>query len=148
MENLPHHCIPEEIKTGSVYYFQEEGLSSNEPHYFIVLNRNPRTEEFLILVCASSQVDKRKRIVRFLGFPQKTLVIVSPSEYPTFKKESVIDCNSVFERTTQSLIDKLEKKQLKLCERLMPKEIIEKLISGTLASDQVSERVRKMLLGI
>ncbi len=148
MKNPLHYCISEKIETGSVYYFQEERLSSDEPHYFIVLNRNPRTEEFLILVSASSQVDKSKRIAKYLRFPEKTLVVVSPSEYPTFKKESVINCNSIFEKTTQSLIDKLEKKQLKLCERLMPKEIIEKLIGGTLASDQVSERVRKMLLGI
>ena len=148
MKSPTHYCIPEKIKTGSVYYFQEEGLSSDEPHYFIVLNINPCTEEFLILVCASSQVNKRKRIARSLRFPNKTLVVVSTSEYPIFKKESVIDCNSIFEKTIQSLTEKLEKDQLKPCERLMPKEIVEKLISGILASDQTSEKIRKMLLGI
>ncbi len=148
MENSSHSPISETVETGSVYYFKEERLSSSEPHYFIVLNKNPRTEEFLILVCTSSQVDKRKRIAKLLRFPEKTLVVVSPSEYPTFKKESVIDCNRIFEKTIQSLIDKLQKKQLKSCENLMPKEIIQKLISGTLASNQVSEKVRKMLLEI
>ena len=148
MGNLLHHCIPEKIETGSVYYFQEERLSSDEPHYFIVLNRNPRTEDFLMLVCASSQVDKRKRIARSLGFPKETLVVIPMSEYPTFKKESVIDCNRIFEKTIQSLIEKMENNQLKICEKLMPKEIVERIISGTLASDQVSERIRKMLLGI
>ncbi len=148
MENSPRFRISETIETGSVYYFEEEGFPSDEPHYFIVLNKNPRIEEFLILVCASSQVDKRKRIAKFLRFPEKTLVMVSPSEYPTFRKESVIDCNRIFEKTIQSLIDKLRKKQLKPCEKLMPNEIIQKLISGTLASNQVSEKVRKMLLEI
>lgn len=148
MENLSHSRISEKIETGSVYYFQDEGISSNEPHYFIVLNRNPRTEEFLILVCVSSQVDKRRRIAKFLKFPEKTLVIVSPSEYPRFTKESVVDCNRIFERTTQSLIDKLEKKKLKLCDQLMPKEVVQKLVSGTLASNLTSEKIRKMLLEI
>lgn len=148
MENSSRSHISETVETGSVYYFEEEGLSSSEPHYFIVLNKNPRSEEFLILVCASSQVDKRKRIAKFLRFPEKTLVVVFPSEYPTFKKESVIDCNRIFEKTIQSLIDKLEKRQLKPCENIIPKEIIQKLISGTLASNQTSEKVRKMLLEI
>ena len=148
MENPPRSRISETIETGSVYYFEEESLSSDEPHYFIVLNKNPRTEEFLMLVCASSQVEKRKRIAKFLRFSEKTLVVVTPSEYPTFKKDSVIDCNRIFEKTIQSLVEKLEKKQLKPCEELMPKEVIQKLTSGALASDLVSEKVRKMLLGI
>jgi hypothetical protein len=148
MEKSPHSRISETIETGSVYYFKEEELSSTEPHYFIVLNKNPRTEEFLMLVCASSQVEKRKRIAKYLRFPESTLVVVSPSEYSRFTKDSVVDCNRIFEKTIQSLIEKLEKGQLKLCETLMPKEVIQKLISGALASNQVSEKVRKMLLGI
>jgi len=148
MESSSRSRISETIETGSVYYFKEKGISSTEPHYFIVLNKNPRTEEFLMLVCASSQVEKRKRIIKFLGFPEKTLVVVSPSEYPTFTKDSVTDCNRIFEKTIQSLIEKLEKGQLQPCEALMPKEVVQKLISGALASNQVSEKVRKMLLGI
>lgn len=107
------HCISEKIETGSVYYFQEERLSSDEPHYFVVLNRNPHIEEFLILACISSQVEKRKRIAKFLRFPEETLVMVSPLKYSMLKKESVIDCNNIFERSIQSLIDKLEKNNLK-----------------------------------
>lgn len=148
MQHVSRSHISETIETGSVYYFEDEELSSQEPHYFIVLNKNPRTEEFLVLVCASSQVEKRKRIAQFLKFPENTLVMVSPSEYSIFKKESVIDCNRIFEKTIQSLVEKLENGQLKPCEQLMPKEVVKKLISGALASQLVSEQVRNMLLGI
>ncbi|KKT87313.1 hypothetical protein A3A64_03490 [Candidatus Gottesmanbacteria bacterium RIFCSPLOWO2_01_FULL_48_11] len=148
MGNSSYSLISETIETGSVYYYEEKELSSSEPHYFIVLNINPRSEGTLILACVSSKVKKRKRIAKSLGFPGRTLVVVSPSEYPIFDTESVIDCNRTFERTIQSLADKLEKKQLKICKILMPKEIVQKLISGTLASNQTSEGVRKILLGI
>ena len=87
------------IQAGSVYYFEEENLSSSEPHYFVVLNKCPRTEELLILVCASSQVEKRKQIAKKLGFPSETLVSISPSDYCLFTKETVIDCNRAFEKT-------------------------------------------------
>ncbi len=56
--------IPDEIrikatiKTGTVYYFTEETFSSDEPHYFIVLNHNPAGANIITLVCSSSQIDK------------------------------------------------------------------------------------------
>jgi len=79
------------MKTGSVYYFEEEQLSSTEPHYFVVLNKEPRTEEFLILVCASSQVEKRRQTIQKLGFPQETLVFVSSTDYRLFRRDTVIE---------------------------------------------------------
>lgn len=133
------------IQTGSVYYFKEEKLSSAEPHYFIVLNKNPRAEEVLILVCASSQVEKRQQIAQNLKFPEETLVIVSPSEYPLFIKETVIDCNSVFEKTAQSLIDKLEEGKLGVCTELMSSEIVQKMIEGVIKSVQIAENIKKTL---
>ena len=135
------------IKTGSVYYFEEEQLSSDEPHYFIVLNQNPRTEEFLIFVCASSQVEKRKQIIQRLGFPRETLVFVSPSEYPIFFKDTVVDCNRVFEKTSQTLIEKLDQNKLKVCTEIISDAILQKLIKGILASTQISEKIKCMLAG-
>jgi len=133
------------IKTGSVYYLEEESISSPEPHFFVLLNKNPRTEEFLILVCASSQVEKRKEIIKKLGFPTETLVVVAPGEYKLFKKQTVIDCNRVFEKTAQSLIDKLKNGKLRVCEEMMPDEIVKKLIQGVLVSLQVTEKIQDML---
>lgn len=140
----PDVCILSTIKTGSVYYFEEEQLLSDEPHYFIVLNKSPRTEEFLFLVCASSQVEKRKENIQHLGFPQETLVFVLPSDYPIFTKATVIDCNSVFERTSETLIEKLKQDKLKMCTEIMPDIIIQKLIKGVLASPQVDQKIKQM----
>lgn len=145
MDISPSVRILATIKTGSVYYFEEEELTSNEPHFFVVLNRNPRTEEFLILVCASSQIERRKQIIQRLGFPQETLVFVLPSEYPIFSKDTVIDCNRVFEKTSQTLIEKLEQNKLKVCTEIMPDTILQKLTEGILASTQISKKVKRML---
>ena len=133
------------IKTGSVYYFEEEQLSSPEPHYFVVLNKEPRTEEFLILVCASSQVEKRRQMIQKLGFPQETLVFISSSEYPLFRRDTVIDCNRAFEKTARSLIEKLEENRLRVCTEIMPEEIVQKLVQGVMTSTQVSGKIKKML---
>ena len=145
MEIPSHIRILAGIKAGSVFYFEEEQLSSTEPHYFIVLNKNPRTEEFLILVCASSQVEKRKQVAKRLGFPDETLIVISPSEYALFSKETVIDCNRAFEKTPQSLIDKLEQGKLKVCAELMPDDIVKRLVNGVLTSTQIAEKIQKLL---
>jgi len=134
------------VQTGAVYYFEEEQLTSPKPHYFIVLNKNPRTEEVLILVCASSQVEKRKQISKRLKFPAETLVIISPSECPLFTKETVVDCNSVFEKNVQSLVDKLEQGKLKICTELMPGQIIDKLVKGIIASTKIAENIKNLFI--
>ena len=146
--DIPAHVrILATIKTGVVYYFEEEQLLSKEPHYFVVLNKEPHTEEFLILVCASSQVEKRQQTIQKLGFLRETLVFVSSSEYSLFTKDTVIDCNRVFEKTARSLIEKLEQNQLKVCPEVMSELIVQKLIRGIAASTQVSGKIKKMLAG-
>lgn len=145
MDIPPKIHILATIKTGSVYYFSDEKLTSNEPHYFIVLNQSPSSDEFLILVCASSQIEKRKRIIKQLKLPEKTLVFIFPSECPIFSKKTVIDCNQVFEKTSQTLIEKLKQKNLKVCTDVIPNKIIQKLIQGILASPQVSRKIKQML---
>lgn len=145
MDIPPRIRILATIKTGSVYYFEEGELTSDEPHYFIVLNKNPCVEEFLILVCASSQVEKRKQIAQRLGFPSETQVVVTPSEYAIFSKDTIINCNRVFEKTSQTLIEKLEQNKLKVCTEMMPDEVLQKLIKGVLTSSQISEKIKQML---
>jgi len=145
MDIPPNVRILATIKTGSVYYFEEEELLSDEPHYFVVLNQNPRTEEFLILVCASSQIEKRQQIAQRLGFPSETQVIILSSEYSIFSKDTMIDCNRVFEKTSQTLIEKLEQNKLKVCTEMMPDGILQKLVGGVLASSQISEKIKQML---
>lgn len=133
------------IKSGSVFYFADSELTSTDPHYFVVLNKDPRTEDLLILVCASSQVEKRKQAASLLGFPEETLVFISPSECSLFTKNTVIDCNRAFEKTPQSLIEKLEGGNLRVCEEIMSEEIVSSLKSGVLASKQISETIKKNL---
>lgn len=133
------------IKAGSIYYFEEEMLSSSEPHYFIVVNKSPKSDEVLLLVCASSQVEKRKDAIRKLHFAKETLVLVSPKECPCFNKDTAIDCNTIWEKTPQSVIEKLSSGKLRVCPDEIPGEIVEKLVKGVLMSNQVSEDIKALI---
>lgn len=134
------------IQSDSVFYFEEETLTTTDAHYFVVLNKNPRADEIIILVIASSQLEKRREWAERLGFPAETLVFVSPTDYPLFTKDTVIDCNRAWEKTPQSLVDKFNAGKLGVCNEVMSTEIVEKLKAGVAASSQIAENIKKQLV--
>ena len=46
------------LRTGSVFYFRARELTSDLPHFFVVLNQNPLEEKLLLLTVFTSQIDK------------------------------------------------------------------------------------------
>lgn len=134
--------IKSAIKPGSVYYFPEASFSSPEPHYFIVLNHNPLTDSFLVLVCSSSQIEKVKR--RRRPCPANTLVDLSPAYYPAFSKPSIIDCNEVHEYTIDDLVNMIGKYDLKTKSE-MSAELVTTLRRAVCGSPLVTGRIKVML---
>jgi hypothetical protein len=80
------------LREGTVYYFTERTLTSAEPHYFIVVNSDPLTQQVLLLSVVTSKVDevKRRRADRL-----ETLVELSPRDFDVLTKRSIVDCNSL-----------------------------------------------------
>lgn len=142
VEIPPHVKIRATITTGSVYYFTTENFSSKEPHYFIVLNRNPDTDILIVLVCIQSDINNVKQIRS--GCPQETLVEIAPSQYSDLKHDSIIDCNYILEVSIEQLISKLSEGELKLKTRLTA-DIVERLKKGVMQSDVVADSVKTLL---
>ena len=129
------------LPEGAVFYVQDRGLTSPEPHYFVVLNLSPAKEDLLLLVVSTSQVEGARR--RYAQMPAETLVEIAPREYTGFTKPSIISCNQVFTKTKRQLLKQInhggEQKQR------MPKAILEKLRLGVLASPTVERHIKKKL---
>lgn len=138
----PDVAIKATIRPGSVYLFHNESLSSPYPHYFIVVNINPMSEQTIILVWASSQIAKVKK--RRQNCPRETLVQIMPDQYPDFLYPSIVDCNHFHEETLEKLIERLSAKQLQLkTEMDMP--LVEQLRQGLLASRLIPRRIKMQL---
>ncbi len=142
--------IPPEIQInatlypGSVFYFVEEMLTSDEPHYFVTLNRKPTSDVLLLMVCSTSKLDK-VRLRNIHNNPDDTLIEVSPLQYSEFSKTSIFDCNSVFLKTTENLVSKLNEGKLKIKSK-MPDDILIKLRSAVKASPAVAASQKRILL--
>ncbi|MDD2708949.1 MAG: hypothetical protein PHV34_13265 [Verrucomicrobiae bacterium] len=130
------------LRPGTVYYFVHRGLYSPEPHYFIVANKTPQSDALLLLAVASSQVEKIR--ARRRAMPENTLVPVDPAEYAPFSKQTLIDCNQVFEISMAELVTKFAMKELGHHPDL-PSEIVLRIQAGILASPRVDAVHKKMI---
>lgn len=130
------------LRSGTVYYFEHRGLSSGEPHFFIVLNADPQSDKVLILAVGSSQIDKVCR--RRAGLPPESLVVIDQSDYSDFSKPTIIDCNQVFELSMEELIQKFNAKELRHHLDL-PEEVLKKVWTGVRRSPRVDEIHKRLL---
>ena len=129
------------IRPGSVYYFPEETFTSDEPHYFIVINQKPLADEIILLVCASSKIESVKRRRRDLP---GTVVVIKKDEYPEFTRDSIVDCNTVITKRIENLVVKLRQGQLRP-KKEMDITIVDKLRKAVMRSPRV-EGERKRLV--
>lgn len=135
--------IKSTIRAGSVYYYADDSQeTSTDPHYFVVLNANPLTDEVVILIHCSSKLENvRRRTAKYPG----TLVEVTQSEYNTFTEPiSAFNGNSVAVRNVSELINKLTSKQL-IQKPEMSDYILEKLRNAVLASPAVERKYKSMI---
>ena len=91
------------LRQGAVYYRQDRGLSSPEPHYFIVLSRDNNRDADIVLSVVTSQVEKCKRRAKIWGRAPESLVEIAVGEHPNLTKPAIVDCNEVFIRSADHL---------------------------------------------
>ena len=131
------------LRGGSVYYLQDRSLTSPEPHYFVVVNLDPRGDDFLVMVVVSSNISGVHE--RFRNLPASTLVEISPADYGTFTKQSIVDCNHFFRATKLELLHKLQTGFASECPQLQA-GILAKLRAGILASPLIEDEIKQMVL--
>ncbi|MCX6807492.1 MAG: hypothetical protein NTZ80_01635 [Patescibacteria group bacterium] len=139
--------IPEDIffdltlEAGSVYYYFDPRLKkTEEPHYFVVLSKSER----IILVCATSQFEKRKKWVERCNLQASTLVIIAPDKNNGLKRDSLFDCNYYFEETRASLKQKHKNKPIRLKGRVSCGDLA-RLISAMKKSRLIPKEIKDLL---
>ena len=129
------------LRAGSVYYFQSRELTSGEPHFFVVVNREPITTRLLLLTIVSSKVEKVH--LRNRERPG-TVVEISPQEYDEFKVLSAVDCNVVLEKPLAELVGLVRRKEVRY-HKDMPAEIFARIRAAIQASPLVVDELKTLL---
>lgn len=133
----PEVVIKGFIQPGSVYYFPDEHFTDNTPHYFVVININPAEEIVILLVCASSQIERVK--LRRKNLPPQTLIEVNPEQYKPFTSPSIFDCNNIYPHSIEDLVQRLVNKKLIVEHAIMDLSIVNQLRNGVLLSPTIPE---------
>ena len=141
MDLPPELYLNGTIEQGAVYYFPEEKLTSEEPHYFVVMNADPKQNVVLLMTCATSKVQKT---INRRNDELETIVVVASTECEFFKKMTAFDCNIIFEKRMEQLVQKYNEGKLKY-KGLLPKAIIEKLRKGIQMSKEVTTIQKKLI---
>lgn len=130
------------LRAGTVYYAQLRALTSPEPHYLIVVNRNPLGQGILLFVVASSKVENVRR--RRAAQPPETLVEINPTDYTEFTKPSIVDCNAVFRMSLQELVDRWSRNEL-APKNDLPQSLLARIREGVKLSPLVEEEAKDLI---
>ncbi len=143
MPDTPHQRhIKETIQPGSVYYYHKSSINSSKQHNFIVLNVDPSKDSVIVLVCSQSNIQNVKKIRN--NCPPQTLIEITPNQYSGFTKNSIIDCNSVFEGSIEKIADILAEGKLQT-KPVIGLRLVKKLRDGVILSP-IAEKRFKILL--
>jgi hypothetical protein len=147
MEIPPKIRIPLCIEQGSIFnFFIDFGDSKlqSKNRYFVVLNRNPKTDTALIMVTSTTQIQKKREYIKRAGISNKTIVEVKTKEYCTFTSDSAFNCNEVFEVNMSDLIRKIEENGSMNYPKL-PDNLLQKIIAGVIESPKISQAIKDLM---
>jgi hypothetical protein len=84
-----------------VYYLPQWWLKNGLPHFFIVMNEDPKRDTITLAYVVTSQVEKVEERIRLRCRPEETLVYIHKGtsierfdKRFVFDKPSIVDCNS------------------------------------------------------
>jgi len=139
--------IPLCIEQGSVFnFFIDFGDSKRQSknRYFVVLNRNPKTDITLIMVTSTTQIQKQKEFVKRVGINKETIVEVKAKEYCIFTDDSAFNCNDIIEVKIENLIRKIEKNGSMNYPKI-PNNALKRIITGVNKSPKISQAVKDLM---
>ncbi len=118
------------LRAGSVFYFRARELSSELPHFFVVVKANPLKQELLLLTVFTSQIDKVRR--RNRERPE-TVVEFGPADYALLDRPTAVDGNVIVRRSMSEIADLGRRKEM-MYHPDLPAALLERIRTAILSS--------------
>ena len=132
------------VLRGTVYYVQHRELTTSEPHYLIVLNPKTDSAPYIVFGVITSGIEFAKKRIAWNNQPEKTLVLISPSDYSELDHDSVVDCNTPVKMSKWEFT--MVFAQYSACRKQdMPANICQNIVNGIMASTMVAQSIKKLL---
>jgi len=140
---FPSKVFISQLKRGSMIKFIHPEFPG-KPHYFIVLNINPLTDRFLLLVASTTNTDRIRKIINKQKHLERGYIFVKTGEYQCFDKDSYINCHKAYPFEIGKL-KKIYERGLVELKDLLPQGFIDKVLKGCLESPMFKPKYKKFL---
>lgn len=131
------------LRTGSVFYFQAREMLSEKPHFFVVVNADPKRNELLLMTVFTSQIDKVRQ--RNRERPE-TVVEFGPADYAPLDRQTAVDGNVIVRRSLSEMADLVRRKEMAYHPDLPP-PLLERIRSALLCSPVIEEEDKDLIRG-
>lgn len=132
------------LRQGTVYFMPHRGLTSPLPHYLAVVNRDPLSDELLVLSVVTSSVALRRKIAAQRNQPAETIVEFGPSDYAPLSHPSCIDCNTLQTMTAAEFEREVLSGEAR-AEPDLPPPVLARVLAGILASSRVRPELKALI---
>lgn len=141
----PEQLIALTLKPCAVYKYEDkEALSTDVPHFFILINNNPLNEPILLLTCVSSKVEKTKLRAAKRGQSLDTLVELSKEFHEFLEHDSIVDCNFIIVKNKEQLIEKCRTGSFKI-EKEIDVKCLDELQRAFLRSRRHPKAIKRII---
>lgn len=131
------------LRTGSVFYFQAREMLSEKPHFFVVVNADPKRNELLLMTVFTSQIDKVRQ--RNRERPE-TVVEFGPADYAPLDRPTAVDGNVIVRRSLSEMADLVRRKEMAYHPDLPP-PLLERIRTALLSSPVIEEEDKDLIRG-
>ena len=132
-----YHCLLDRTN--------KDGTRYKKKRFFIVLNKNPKSDAIIVSVTITKQRDNQRAYIEKIGEDPGTLVAISRTDFPRLSVDSFVNCNNAYEKTLFDLIEDVRNGGKVFFEKL-PKSIVDALVAGVMKSRQVPTEYKKLLV--
>jgi hypothetical protein len=131
------------IAPGAVYIIEKDG--DVHEHYFVVLNLDPKSDENVVLVSATTKHENEQRYIALRQFGESTLVKINTNESTVITRESTFNCNRYIAPTLADLCNSITLKRVEYVGAVIEPVILERLREATLLSPRLVTKYRRCL---
>ena len=133
--------INSNIYEGELFKFRSEQISSDKPHFFLVVSLN---EDTVYVVCLSSSYKTKLGFIETRNLPLETLVRIKPKEgMNELKQDSYVNCNTVIPEDEEKFRDRIAKGEIKPSGKVKASELLQ-VLNGIIKSPATSEFEREL----
>ena len=117
-------------------------------HFGVVVNSDPKSQQLVVVICASSKVEKRINNAKARGMPSGTIVRINARSHPHFSKDTVFDCNYAEKIDFTVLAAWLaeSKIELPMYDDTLDEVLVDEICAGIMISDMVAPEIKDLLI--